>query len=61
MRNFFLGPQSQLRNLKEGLPQLQFRNFLRNLGPQLQFRNNIFFRNSQLQVRNFFKYYSPQL
>jgi hypothetical protein len=25
--NFFLRPQSQFRNLKEKLPQLQFRNF----------------------------------
>jgi hypothetical protein len=26
-RNFFLSPQSQFRNLKEALPQSQFRNF----------------------------------
>ncbi len=26
-RNFFLSLQSQFRNLKEALPQLQFRNF----------------------------------
>jgi hypothetical protein len=40
MHNFFLGPQSQFRNLKEVLPQ--FRNFLKNVGPQLQFRNRVF-------------------
>jgi hypothetical protein len=39
-RNFFLSPQSQLRNLKEALPQSQFRNFLRNVAPQLQLRNS---------------------
>jgi hypothetical protein len=26
-RNFFFSPQSQFRNLKEALPQSQFRNF----------------------------------
>ncbi len=36
-RNFFLSPQSQLRNLKETLPQSQFRNFLKNVAPQPQF------------------------
>jgi hypothetical protein len=39
MRNFFLSPQSQLRNLKEALPQSQFRNFLKNVAPQPQLRN----------------------
>ncbi len=33
--NFFLSPQPQFRNLKEALPQSQFRNFLRNVAPQL--------------------------
>jgi hypothetical protein len=39
-RNFFLSPQSQLRNLKEALPQSQFRNFLKNVAPQPQLRNS---------------------
>jgi hypothetical protein len=39
-RNFFFSPQSQFRNLKEALPQLQFRNFLRNVSPQPQLRNS---------------------
>jgi hypothetical protein len=39
MRNFLLGPQSQFRNLKEALPQSQFRNFLRNGAPQPQLHN----------------------
>ncbi len=52
MRNFFLIPQSQFRNLKEALLQSQFRNFLRNVAPQPQFRNRNFFRSPQLQVRN---------
>jgi hypothetical protein len=38
--NFFLSLQSQLRNLKEALPQSQFRNFLKNVAPQLQLRNS---------------------
>jgi hypothetical protein len=42
-RNFFLNPQSQFRNLKEALPQSQFRNCLRNVAPQPQFRNRNFF------------------
>jgi hypothetical protein len=42
MRNFFLSPQSQLRNLKEALPQSQFRNFLKNVAPQSQLRNSAF-------------------
>jgi hypothetical protein len=29
MRNFFLGPQAQFRNLKEALLRSQFRNFLK--------------------------------
>jgi hypothetical protein len=37
--NFFLSPQSQLRNLKEACPQSQFRNFLKNVAPQLRNRN----------------------
>jgi hypothetical protein len=40
MRNFFFSPQSQLRNLKEALPQSQFRNFLKNVAPQPQLRNS---------------------
>jgi hypothetical protein len=40
MRNFFLSPQLQFRNLNEALPQLQFRNFLRNVAPQPQLRNS---------------------
>jgi hypothetical protein len=36
----FLSPQSQLRNLKESLPQSQFRNFLKNVAPQPQLRNS---------------------
>ncbi len=39
-RNFFLSPQSQFRNLKEALPQSQFRKFLRNVAPQPQFRSS---------------------
>ncbi len=39
-RNFFSSPQSQLRNLKEALPQPQFRNFLKNFAPQTQLRNS---------------------
>ncbi len=50
-RNFFLSPQSQLRNLKKALPQLQFCNFLKNVAPQPQLRNsaNAIFS----EVRNF--------
>jgi hypothetical protein len=36
----FLSPQPQFRNLKEALPQSQFRNFLRNVAPQPQLRNS---------------------
>jgi hypothetical protein len=39
-RNFFWSPQSQFRNLKEALPQSQFRNFLGNVSPQPQLRNS---------------------
>jgi hypothetical protein len=39
-RNYFLSPQSQLRNLKEALPQSQFHNFLKNVAPQLQLHNS---------------------
>jgi hypothetical protein len=39
-RNFFLSPQLQFHNLKEALPQSQFRNFLRNVAPQPQLRNS---------------------
>ncbi len=55
----FFSPQSQFRNLKEALPQSQFRNYLRNVAPQPQLRNSAmaFFLKSatsspQLQVRN---------
>jgi hypothetical protein len=50
-RNFFFSPQSQLRNLKEALPQSQIRNFLKNVAPQQQLRNSaiaIFY-----EIRNF--------
>jgi hypothetical protein len=40
MRNFFLSPQSQLRNFKEAHPQSQFRNFLKIVAPQSQLRNS---------------------
>jgi hypothetical protein len=50
MRNFFLSPQSQFRNLKEALPQSQFHNFLRNVTPQPQLRN----RNSAIPQSQFF-------
>jgi phytoene/squalene synthetase len=46
--NFCLSPQPQFRNLKEALPQSQFRNFLRNVAPQLQLRNRNFL-SSQLE------------
>ncbi len=36
----FFSPQSQLRNLKETLPQSQFRNFLKNVAPKPQLRNS---------------------
>jgi hypothetical protein len=45
-RNFFLSPQPQFRNLKEALPQSQFRNFLRNVAAQPQLRNRNFFLKS---------------
>jgi hypothetical protein len=51
MRNFFSSPQSQLRNLKEALPQSQFRNFLKNVAPQPQLRNSAIAIFSE--VRNF--------
>jgi hypothetical protein len=41
-RNFFLSPQSQLRNLKEAHPESQFRNFLKNVALQSQLRNRNF-------------------
>jgi hypothetical protein len=50
-RNFFLSPQSQLRNLKEALPQSQFRNFFKNVAPQPQLRNSAIAIFSE--VRNF--------
>ncbi len=53
--NFFLSPQSQFPNLKEALPQLLFRNFLKkscSATPTPQFRNYNFFWSSQLQVHN---------
>jgi hypothetical protein len=50
-RNFFLSPQSQLRNLKEVLPQSQFRNFLKNVAPQPQLRNSAIAIFSE--IRNF--------
>jgi hypothetical protein len=66
---FFLGPQSQFRNLKETLPQSQCRNFLKKCWSPTAIQQSYFFRISQLQVRNFwgwhfrdiFKYDSPQL
>jgi hypothetical protein len=51
MRNFFFSPQSQFHNLKEALPQSQFRNFLRNVAPQPQLRNSAIAIFSK--VRNF--------
>jgi hypothetical protein len=48
---FFLSPQSQLRNLKEALPQSQFRNFLKNVAPQPQLRNSAIAIFSE--IRNF--------
>jgi hypothetical protein len=39
-RNFFLSPQSQLRNLKDAHPQSQVRSFLKNVVPQSQLRNS---------------------
>jgi hypothetical protein len=50
-RNFFLSPQSQLRNFKEALPQSQFRNFLKNVAPQPQLRNSTIAIFSE--IRNF--------
>jgi hypothetical protein len=50
-RNFFLSPQMQFRNLKEALPQSQFRNFLRNVALQLQLHNSAIAIFSE--VRNF--------
>ncbi len=50
-RNFFLSPQSQLRNLKETLSQPQFRNFLKNVAPQPKLRNSTIAIFSE--VRNF--------
>jgi hypothetical protein len=47
----FFSPQSQLRNLKEALPQSQFRNFQRNVAPQPQPRNSAIAISSE--VRNF--------
>jgi hypothetical protein len=41
--DFFLSPQSQLRNLKETPLQSQFRNFLKNVAPQPQLPNRNFF------------------
>ncbi len=54
-RNFFLSPQSQFHNLKEALPQSQFRNFLKKCcsataTPQLRNRNFVW--SPELQVRN---------
>ncbi len=51
-RNFFLSPQSQLRNFKDELPQSQFRNLFKNCcsataTPQLGNRN--FFLSPQLE------------
>jgi hypothetical protein len=42
MCNFFLGLHWQFHNLKEALPQSQFRNILKNVGLRLQFRNCVF-------------------
>ncbi len=39
-RNFFLSPQSKLRNLNEARPQSQFHNFLKNVSPEPQLRNS---------------------
>jgi hypothetical protein len=61
-RNFFLSSQSQFRNLKEALPQSQFRNFFRNVAPQPQLRNSaiaIFseVRNLRLSLPQFLAYF----
>jgi hypothetical protein len=51
-RNFFLSPQSQLRNLKEALLQSQFRNFLKKCWSATatpQFHNRNFFWSPQFK------------
>ncbi len=63
-RNFFFGPQSQFRNMKEALPQSQFRNFLRDVAPQPQLRNSalaIFseVRNLRSPLPQFLAYFWP--
>jgi hypothetical protein len=54
-RNFFSSPQSQFHNLKEALPQTQFRNFLKTCCSATatpQFRNRNFFWSPQLGSYN---------
>jgi hypothetical protein len=51
-RNFILSPQSQFRNLKEALPQSQFRSFLKKCCSATatpQFRNRNFYWSPQLK------------
>ncbi len=60
--NFFLSPQSQFRNLKEALPQPQFRNFLRNIALQLRNSATTIFsevRNLRASLLQFSAYFWP--
>jgi hypothetical protein len=51
-RNFFLSPQSQFCNLKEALPQSQFRNFKKKCCSTTAIPQSQFFLKSQLESFN---------